>query len=335
MSVSFLIPVRDGAATIEAALRSVLAQTVSDFDVVVVDDGSRDDTVAIVSAIAEQDARVSLIARPAAGIAAALNAGIAACRSEWVARMDADDLCAADRLARQQPHLDEPELGVVDGRVSFFRDGGDAIPEGMLRYERWINSVIEPEDFDRHLLIESPVVHPAATLRRSAVLAVGGYRDGPFPEDYDLWARLHAAGWRLRKVPAVLVQMRDRPQRLTRTDPRYGRAGLRAVRQAWLAEKRLTATTRVVIVGAGDEATQWIRWLRAGGHAIAAVVDVAPRRIGGTKGGAPVIPPKDLAEIDAGLCLVAVGAWGAREEALSVVRATGRWTEGRDAFAVC
>lgn len=332
---SFLIPVRDGAATVAAAVRSVLAQTVPDFEIVVVDDGSRDATAAIVAGLAAEDARIRLITRPPTGIVGALNAGITACRAPWIARMDADDLCAPDRLARQLPHLDEPDLAVVDGQVTFFRDRDEPIPEGMRRYEAWINGVIEPADFDRHLLIESPVVHPAATLRKDAVIAVGGYRDGPFPEDYDLWVRLHGAGWRLRKVAAPLVQMRDRPERLTRTDPRYGKDGMRRVRQAWLAARRLQAPTRVMIVGAGSEAMQWIRWLRAEGHAIAAVIDVAPRRIGGTKGGAPVVPPDRLGEVDADLCLVAVGAWGAREEALSVVRATGRWTEGHDAFAVC
>ncbi len=64
----------------------------------------------------------------------------------------------------------------------------------MRIYGEWVNQVLLPTDFDRELLVESPIVHPGATLRRSAVERIGGYRDGDFPEDYDLWLRLHAAG---------------------------------------------------------------------------------------------------------------------------------------------
>jgi GT2 family glycosyltransferase len=330
---SFLIPVRDAALTVAAAVGSALAQTVADIEVVVVDDGSRDETAAVVSSI--PDPRIRLLRTPPQGIVPALQAGLAVCRAPFVARLDGDDLAPPDRLAHQLPLLeDDARTAVVDGQVRFFRAGGE-VPGGMLRYQEWINGVLQPTDFDREILVESPVVHPAATLRLAAVAEVGGYRDGPFPEDYDLWLRLHRAGYRFRKVDRVLVHMHDREARLTRTDPRYSKAAFRSVRQEWLSVGPLARPRRLVLWGAGRGGRPWLRWLRESGHEVVAVVDIDPKKIGRTRQDVPVVAPDALSALDAELCLVAVGAAGARpliRAALGQLRPD--WIEGRHWWAV-
>jgi len=329
IETSFLIPVFNAEDTVGAALASVLRQSVSDFEVVVVDDGSTDGSVRIASSTG--DPRVRVVEAPHRGIVGALNRGLEACQGAFVARMDADDLAISHRLQEQLPMLrHDPSLAVVDGRVAFFRDHED-VPKGMDLYAQWVNSVVSPEDFDRMFLVESPVVHPAATFRRQAVLDAGGYRDGPFPEDYDLWLRLHSAGWQFRKAPSVLVHMRDRPERLTRTHPRYGRAAFRRPRQEWLIKGPLRAPANVVVWGAGRGGRPWSRWVVDHGHTLVAVVDVAPKKIGRTRAGAPIVAPEALPDLDAEVMIVAVGARGAR----MIIRADVRrlcpsWNEGRD-----
>jgi hypothetical protein len=195
--------------------------------------------------------------------------------------------------------------------------------------------VIEPEDFDRLLLAESPVVHPAASFRRDVVADAGGYRDGPFPEDYDLWLRLHARGWRFRKVPSVLVRMRDHERRLTRTSQRYSKSGFRAVAQHWLRHGPLAEPRRVALWGAGRGARAWHAWLDEIGSPPVVVIDVDPAKIGKTRRGAPVVSYERLAEIEAELCLVAVGSRGAVpriRDAIAELRPD--WREGRDWWAV-
>jgi len=311
---SFLIPVKHGERTIGDALRSFLQQTDPDFEVVVVNDGSTDRTSEVVQAVAAVDPRVRLFNRPWAGIVAAMNFGLQQCEGRYIARMDADDLTHPRRLELQLPWLEEnPTLGVVDAEVELFRDDGQ-VPEGMGHYATWINSLHTPKDFDRELLVDSPIIHPAATYRKADVLQLGGYRDLSYPEDYDLWLRLHAAGFQFRKIDQVLHRMRDRPERLTRTDPRYSQEAMRGARQMWLQKTVLTQAKRVVVWGAGTEGKHWIRWLSALGHTLSAIVEVANRKIGGTRAGAPIIAASDLPSISADLCLVAVGARGARAE---------------------
>ena len=330
---SFLLPVRNGASTLPQALQSICGQTDPDFEVVIVDDGSTDGTFEIASKW--PDPRCRVLQQPPMGLVGALNFGLAACRGEFVARMDADDVALVDRLERQLPLLADPSIGAVDGQVRFFRDQGD-VPAGMRLYESWVNSVLSPDDFDRQLLVESPIVHPAVTFRRAPVVELGGYQEGDFPEDYDLWLRLHVAGFRFCKVERVLVHMRDRPQRLTRTDDRYRRDAFRRLRQWWLATTVMSISRRVVLWGAGKECRPWMRWLVGEGHDVVAVVDIDPAKVGRTRRDVAIVPPEELPRLKADICLVAVGARGARPLIRrALLRLRPDWVEGRDWWAVC
>lgn len=306
-------------------MRSLQAQTLTDWEAVLVDDGSRDDSGRIAEGLARSDPRLRVLHRAGGeGLPAALNAGLALCVAPLVARMDADDLAAPDRLASQLARFEaEPQLAVLDGQVRFFRDSGE-VPEGMRLYEAWINAVLTPDDFNRELCIESPVVHPAATFRRQLILALGGYRAGEFPEDYDLWTRVHLAGHPLAKIDRVLVHMRDRAGRLTRTHPAYSPAAFRRVRQAYL-DATVDRGARVAVWGAAKSGKPWLRWLLERGNPVPLAVDIDPRRIGGRRQGVPVVSPEGLAgrRADFDLLLVAVGARGAREEIRGHLRALG------------
>lgn len=311
MDVSFLIPVRDARSTLPAAVASVLQQTVPVGRVVVVDDGSSDGTGAWLDA--QRDPRLHVIHTQRRGIALALRTGLEACCGEFVARMDADDVAHPERLARQLPLFTDPSLAVVDGRMAW----SAPVPEGMRRHAEWINDIVEPEDFARTRFFESGVVHPAATLRRAALEIVGGYREGDHPEDFDLWLRLHGAGYRFRKVPEVLVTMRDHPGRATRSDARYRRAAFRSVAEEHLARQVLAKRRRIVQWGAGRGGRPWLRWLLERGQVPFALIDIDPRKIGRTRQGVPVHAPAALRTLDLDLLLVTVG----RRDALPLIRA--------------
>ncbi len=176
--VSWLIPVRNGAEWIEAAVGSALALCSEVDEVVVVDDGSQDDPFAVLP----RDPRLRLLRQNPQGIAAALEHGRAHCRGEWIARLDADDVALPGRIEAQIRALNtDASLAAVGGRAELIRDDG-SVPEGMKRYVQWVN---QQSDLHRVLLVESPLFHPAVMLRAIAVDAVGGYRDGDFPEDYE------------------------------------------------------------------------------------------------------------------------------------------------------
>jgi hypothetical protein len=150
-------------------------------------------------------------------------------------------------------------------------------------------------------------------IRAEALRRLGGYTLAAVPEDYDLWLRAAAAGWRFAKCSEVLLDWRDGPARLTRCDPRYGSERFQRLKLEALERERLTQGRGVVIWGAGPIGKSWGRALQARGHPLLAFVEVAPRKLGGRIAGVPVVSVPQAAEHRSALHLAAVGQPGARE----------------------
>lgn len=300
---SWLIPVRDGVRWLGRAVGSALADSGPEDEIWVIDDGSTDDP----GSVLPRDPRIRLLRQGPLGIARALEHGRQAASGAFLVRLDADDVSLPGRMGRQRAALlADPGLGVVGGQARMVREDGP-VPEGMARYLAWVNGL---RDLRAALLIESPLFHPATMLRAEAVAAVGGWRQGDLPEDYDLWLRLAGAGFGLAAVDQPVVQLLDRPDRLTRTDPRYRRSAFRGLKIAWARAHLAGPGTRVVVWGAGREGRPWIRAMRAAGAALPFVVDL---RAGGQRQGVPIRTAEALVGAELDLLLVAVGARGARD----------------------
>jgi glycosyltransferase involved in cell wall biosynthesis len=329
--ISILLPVRNEARLLPAALASLFRQTLPDWELVAVDDGSSDATAAILAAAAARDARVRVLRQPASGLVAALNAGLAECRAPLVARMDGDDICHPERLQHQAAFLaDHPEVTLVACGVR--QVPRPTLTDGMLAYERWQNSLLDHAEISRDLFVESPFVHPSVTFRRDAVLALGGYRDAGWAEDYDLWLRLAQAGARFARLAEVLFYWRDRPQRQTRTAAAYTLAAFRACKVHHLQAGFLAGVEAVTLWGAGVEGKAWRRALLAAGIGVRRWIEVDPRKLGQTIHGAPVVGIETLSPSD-GKTLVTVGTKGARTQVRAHAARSGL-VEGSDFVCV-
>ena len=257
---------------------------------------------------------------------AALNVGLAASRGELVARFDADDRMAPDRLARQDAVLAaDPGLGAVACRVTY---GGDPVRgAGFARFIEWNNALLSSEAIALNRFVESPVIHPTVMFRREVASRLGGYEDGPFPEDYDLWLRWMEAGVRFAKLPEALVTWNERPERLSRRDARYGVEAFYALKARhlarWLARHN-PHHPRVTVWGAGELTRRRAERLVAHGVAIERYVDIDPRKIGRRIRGRPVIAPEELPPPGGDFVLAYVGTRGARELIAARLDASGR-----------
>ena len=202
-AVTVVLPVHNGGRYLRAAVDSVLAQTFADFELVAFDDGSTDDTAAVLNGIAAADARVRVVSRPNRGLVHTLNESIALARGTYLARMDADDLCRPGRFAKQVAYLDaHPDCVLLGSRVLWVDPDGLPITEAATETTH--------EQIDRaHLSRGWPVVHPAVMMRADAVRQVGGYRDQYNTlEDFDLFLRLAEVG-KLANLPDVLLEYRQ------------------------------------------------------------------------------------------------------------------------------
>jgi glycosyltransferase involved in cell wall biosynthesis len=308
--ISIVMPFRNAAATLPECIASIHAQTFRDFEVIAIDDRSTDES-------AELCRRAGFTVIEAHGLVPALNAGLEAARGDFIARMDADDVMHPERLEAQLALMHDHD--VVATQVELFPDA--EIRAGYREYVRWQNAVITPEQIAANLYVESPFAHPSVMMRRGF-----RYADGPFPEDYELWLRLHAAGARMAKVPRVLLRWRESAARASRVDPRYSRDAFDRLRARWLA-RRLPRD--FIVWGAGQQARRRVRLL---GRTPTAWVDVDPRKIGTTIHGAPVHSYDWLRE-RRGFVLIYVTNHHARDEASGVLEEWG-YRAGTDYLAV-
>jgi hypothetical protein len=225
--VSVLLPVWNGERFLGAAIDSIIAQTFAAFELIVIDDGSTDGSLAIARRAAARDPRITVLARSHQGLTGALNAGIAAARGSHLARMDADDRAAPTRLARQVAHVDAHPDCVAVGSAVDVVDADDR-RLGVSRFPRSHTGIIEALVGGR-----SGFAHSAVLMRREPVVAVGGYRADAFPsEDLDLWLRLRHRGTfanidepllRYRRHPSA-VGVRERGRQLAATRALVARA---------------------------------------------------------------------------------------------------------------
>jgi len=313
--------VRDAASTLPACLASLRAQTFADFEVIAVDDGSRDKSAAVLARAAAGDRRLRVMEGPG-GLVAALNAAAAEASGELLARMDADDVALPARFARQVSRLDaDPALDVLGCRVALL-DGGDLGNAGMRAYVDWSNTLLTHEALAADMFVESPLAHPSVMMRAAALRRLGGYRSFEGPEDYDLWLRALGAGCRFAKCPEVLLQWRDTASRLSRTDPRYAPERFFDLKMEWFLRAE-PAGAGVVVWGAGPIGKAWGRGLAARGRALRAFVEVDPRKIGRTIHGAPVIAVAAAGAFGGEVHLAAVGRSEARRRIRAAAAALG------------
>jgi glycosyltransferase involved in cell wall biosynthesis len=297
-----------------------LDQTFCDHEVLIYDDGSEDETQRVISRAASRDGRVRLVGSERVGLAGALQRAIEASDAELIARMDADDISHPERLEALVDLLDtRGDIAIASSLVRHFVDKPEedgavfAVPMGMRRYERWLNSLVTPEAIARDLLVESPLCHPSVAMRRAAYEETSGYVDDDKPEDYGLWLEAARRGLKMAKADRVLFHWRDSPDRLSRTHGRYAQGRFTALKVDHLRRTHLRTRAQVTIWGAGKLGRRWHRALEPIGCRAAEFIDVDPKKIGREVHGEPVIPPPpDRSALRSDFVIVAVGAYGAR-----------------------
>ncbi len=322
--VSVLLPYRDAAETIAEALAGVLAEDVVS-EVVAVDDGSRDEGFSRVESL--QDARIVHVRTEGVGVAGALREGLRRARGEIIARMDADDVSRPGRIAATASALArDASIAVVACRVELTGE----VTDGMRAYVGWQNSIVTRDEHARAMFVESPVCHPATTIRRSALDAVGGFRDAPWAEDWDLWLRLDAAGFGFVKIPEPMLAWRQHGRNVTRRDPRCSIERLREARATYLAPRLASMKRPIAMWGAGPTGKRLARELERHGVMTSRFIDIDPRKIGHVRRGVPVV---DRRHVDREhTIVVAVGARGARDLVRAELLERG-FVEGTDFIA--
>lgn len=213
--VSVAIPAYNHAAYIEACLASVCAQTYAELELVLIDDGSQDDTLEVarryLESYGDRFRRIVLKRQENQGVSAASNAVIAACQGEWVHLLGSDDVLHPDKVARIQQAIadwNRPDLALVHADA----DTIDEHDRAVTRRRQKPRPAPGPDSEAWRVLFlgDNFIINPTVALRRDAFLAVGGFDRKLALEDIDCWLRL-SARYAIARVPQVLASYRKHP----------------------------------------------------------------------------------------------------------------------------
>ena len=312
-AVSVILPVYNAEKTLDETLGSIQQQSFQDYELIIVDDGSTDNSADISRRHQQKDSRISVLSQSNYGVIQASNRALKQAVGRYIARMDADDIMHVERLQTQFDFLENsPKIDVVGCQVELFP--AELIQGGFIEYIRWQNACIDTDDICDERYVELTMANPTLFIRRTVMMALGGYRQGDFPEDYDLFLRLAKHGYKAEKISQVLHYWRESTHRLTRTDPRYSRDAFDSLRAKYLVEdNRLHSGRPIIVWGAGRKTRQRASLLLEYGIEFEAWVDIDPNKIGNCVQGIPVRAPGCLQVTNKPFVLVYVNNRGARD----------------------
>lgn len=208
--LTVLLPVHNGEKWLAACLESLLTQTMPDFEVFLLDDGSTDGTSGIARRYALADRRVQVFpTQKSQYLSQVLNSQLSRVRSEWVARMDADDLSDPRRFEAMLDYVHRrPEVDVLGTQARVIdRETRETVGQ--------IRPPSDPSTLEVELLFRNPVVHPSVILRTRTLRHLGGYPQVPHAEDYALWSRAVRTGLQITTLDQVLIEYGHHPAQVT------------------------------------------------------------------------------------------------------------------------
>ena len=199
-------------------------------------DCSSDLSVEIVNSLSQKRSKDSISPAERPCFVTALNYGISKARSKIIVRMDSDDLMHSSKSSIHFEYLKEtPETGLVPSKVKHISNAKSNFnSQGYAEYVKWTNQILSHQQILLNQFRESPFAHPSVTYRKILIEKYGGYRNGNFPEDYELWLRWLSKGVKMEKVNQILVDWFDSKERMSRTSPRYSKDAFPKIKSFYL-----------------------------------------------------------------------------------------------------
>jgi len=235
VKVSVLLPAYNAEDTIVEAIESSINQTYDDFELLLINDGSTDGTNEIMLSCAKKDDRIRVISHPNWGMGRSLNHGMKLAKSDWIVRMDADDVMMPNRLERQVAFIKEhPQIAVSSCLVYYIDANGRIIGKNS-------SDLKTPEDLKRYINDNELIGlnHPGVIMNKNVVMSVGGYRSKFWPaDDVDLWCRIAEKGYLILVQQEYLMKYRIHGSSISIDGAREARLKVRWVKECMIARRK-------------------------------------------------------------------------------------------------
>ncbi len=279
--ISVILPFFNTERTLERAILSIAKQTFRNFECILVNNNSTDDSELIAKHWLKKDERFKLLNEQQQGVVYASNLAAQQSGGKYIARMDADDEAHPEKLKLQADFLDKnPDFSAVASLVEYVSHNPETTG-GFERYVDWNNSIRTYDELIKSQFIEMPLVNPTCMWRKAASEKYGLYRSGNFPEDYEMWLRWLNLGAKICKLPIPLLKWYDSDDRLTRTNEIYSDKAFYKIKTKYLAKwlkKHNPFFPEVVVWGASKISRRRARLLEKHKIKITAYIDTKKGR---------------------------------------------------------
>jgi glycosyltransferase involved in cell wall biosynthesis len=250
--VSILIPFKNTEAFIADCLHSILQQTYTNWELLIVDDASTDNSYNIVNAFAEKDARINIFKNSGNGIIDALQLAFSKSKGELITRMDSDDVMRKSKLEVLMNNLlEQGKQHIAVGLVNYFSEEG--IKDGYKSYEVWLNRLTKNGDNFSEIYKECVIPSPCWMIHREDLIACDGFNPNRYPEDYDLAFRFYKNDFKCIPCDAVLHDWRDYSSRTSRTHVHYAENHFIPLKLDYFLELDCNSEKTLVVWGAGNK----------------------------------------------------------------------------------
>ncbi len=280
--ISVILPFFNAETTLKRSINSILKQGFIDFELILINNNSTDNSFEIAKELTQCDNRIRLLTEEKQGVVFATQTGFDNSNAYFIARADADDVWHPDKLMFQYNFLKKnPNIDVVSCRVNFI---GDKKNDGMLTYVSDTNQFLTHDEIALNRFSELQVINPTIMFRKEVGLRYGLYEDGDFPEDYELFLRWIEKGVKYHKLSEYLLDWYDSDTRLTRTDKRYSFEAFYKVKSPFLVrylEENNPFFHDVVVWGAGKRTKRRTKDIKKLGINIQYFIDVDDKKING------------------------------------------------------
>lgn len=243
------MPARNAAKYIQETIVSIQNQTLSDWELIVVDDHSSDETIKIVRKITGSDKRIKIYKNEKPGITHALQLAFKFAQGEFISRMDADDLMPKNKLELLYNIARQNHKIVATGKVQYFSD--QEISPGYLEYENWLNEIADKNLFQEFIFRECVIASPNWMVHRSCFDNDIKFDELQYPEDYDLVFKFLKKGYEIKASNEITHFWREHPERISRNSENYNQEAFFKLKAKYFADSAKKNNREIILIGNG------------------------------------------------------------------------------------
>ncbi|WP_034058244.1 glycosyltransferase family 2 protein [Lacinutrix jangbogonensis] len=250
--ISILIPFKNTQVFLSECLDSIINQTYSNWELLIIDDNSTDSSYKLVENYAKKDKRITLYKNEGSGIIDALKLAFSKSKGDYITRMDSDDIMPNIKLETLLNNLQlHGKNHIATGLVSYF--SAEGISDGYRKYEQWLNSLTTNGINYSEIYKECVIPSPCWMINREDLLTIDAFNPTRYPEDYDLTFRFYEANYKVIPSDKILHLWRDYGTRASRTDANYAENSFLDIKLHYFLKIEYNNSRPLVIWGAGKK----------------------------------------------------------------------------------